>query len=131
MGVTCKTSCIVYAAPWDSKAQTLCQSRKKCACNCRNLLSAYPALVEGCEAGCHSNPKSLDGVTSAEQFICRSPQDAFNKFGIICPNFDPTKQTAQGLDIQQTQKAASQNMRYLWWGAAIVGVLFIVYIFKK
>ena len=131
MGVTCKTACIVAYAPWNKKAQAQCQARKSCACKCHNLLSAYPALISGCEAGCHADSKSLDGVAGAEQFICRSPQDAFNKFGVVCKGFDPLKETAQGLDIQQSQQAAAHNTRYLWWGAAAVVVLFLIYLFKK
>jgi hypothetical protein len=130
MGVTCKTACITYAAPWNKTAQNLCQARKSCACKCRTLLAAYPALVEGCEAGCHSDSNSLKDIDSAETFICKNPQDAFNKFGIVCKDFDPLKQTVQGLDIQQAEKAAKQNTKYLWWGAAVVGVLIIIYLFK-
>ena len=98
-----------------------CKDAKQCISNtCAPLLATYgESVYQACITQCQTPPYPQ----KAEDVLCLEPVGAFESWGLICPNYDPSKSRSEQEKILGLSPFA--------WGAIIVLLLIIYFVWNR
>ena len=118
----CDTNCGMKHL-FSKKKRNRCKRIKACACDCKELGSIHPSLVEGCIGSCNSNEPPID----SEDFLCNQigGEQVFDQFGVERCGFSFHDSTSFKI-VEFEQKAAEKSKLK---SALIIGGLLLLSLF--
>lgn len=125
--VTCDSRCVVKK----------CKKKRNCACGCSKFMALSIGAEEICINQCNAGNFDVSSM-SIEDFACKflDAQTAYNTHGYMCKDFDPLKNSAQGLaysqqkeDAQELSAADNDTQKKFFFVVVIVVVALLGYLF--